>query len=744
MRPLRCRLVAAAVALSLAPASAQQFEPHIGYVYPAGGQLGTTFTAIIGGQHLNNATSVLISPGSVTATVLEQEKQLTPKEQKATKEVLSKLQEKRKSGEKLTPDEMKSAMEIKKKLMAFGRKLSNPALSEFVTLQFSIPPNAPVGKYEVRLVAQGGLSNPMAFYVGELPEFSKPDWKSLPRNRKSMNPVIPKTEEIKVSLPAVLNGQIPPGGVDKYRFPVKAGQALLVSVSARELIPYLADAVPGWLQAAVTLYDGAGKELAYSDDFRFHPDPILFYKIPKDGDYVLEIKDSLFRGREDFIYRITIGELPFVTGIFPLGGTAGATSKLQASGWNLSTKEFTLDLRTKLPGVYPLSLSRSSNPVPVAADTLPEIFETEPNNAPASAQAVTLPVIINGHVDKPGDWDVFRFEGKVGERIVAEVYARRLDSPLDSVLKLTDASGNQLAYNDDHEDKGSGLNTHHADSYFIATLPASGTYYVHLGDAQHDGGPAFSYRLRLSTPRPDFELRVTPSAVNVRAGASAPLTIFALRRDGFDGEIDLSLFKPPPGLTLTAAKIPAGQDQVKCTLSAAPDAAKGPVSLSMTGRARIQNREAVRSAVPADDMMQAFAFRHLVIAESLHANVVGRFRPFDAAIILSKTPLLSPAGGSVKLLVSMPAGQFTEQVQYDLNPQPEGISIQSMTPTSIVLQADQALAKPGQKGNLIFLATTERTMAGTDGDNKAKAKNKPRRFSIGALPAVPYEIMPHR
>ena len=232
--------------------------------------------------------------------------------------------------------------------------------------------------------------------------------------------------------------------------------------------------------------------------------------------------------------------------------------------------------------------------------------------------------------------------------------------------------------------------------------------------------------------------------MNVRAGASAPLTIFALRRDGFDGEIDLSLFKPPPGLTLTAAKIPAGQDQVKCTLSAAPDAAKGPVSLSMTGRARIQNREAVRSAVPADDMMQAFAFRHLVIAESLHANVVGRFRPFDAAIILSKTPLLIPAGGSVKLLVSMPAGQFTEQVQYDLNPQPEGISIQSMTPTSIVLQADQALAKPGQKGNLIFLATTERTMAGTDGDNKAKAKNKPRRFSIGALPAVPYEIMPHR
>ena len=39
---------------------------------------------------------------------------------------------------------------------------------------------------------------------------------------------------------------------------------------------------------------------------------------------------------------------------------------------------------------------------------------------------------------------------------MAEVYARRLDSPLDSVLKLTDAAGKQLAFNDDHEDKGAG------------------------------------------------------------------------------------------------------------------------------------------------------------------------------------------------------------------------------------------------------------------------------------------------
>ena len=40
--------------------------------------------------------------------------------------------------------------------------------------------------------------------------------------------------------------------------------------------------------------------------------------IPESGEYVLEIKDSIYRGREDFVYRITLGEEPFVTGIFPL------------------------------------------------------------------------------------------------------------------------------------------------------------------------------------------------------------------------------------------------------------------------------------------------------------------------------------------------------------------------------------------------------------------------------------------
>ena len=118
---------------------------------------------------------------------------------------------------------------------------------------------------------------------------------------------------------------------------------------------------------------------------------------------------------------------------------------------------------------------------------------------------------------------------------------------LDSVLKLTDAAGRQLAFNDDHEDKACGLITHHADSWLRAVLPSAGTYYLHLYDAQNQGGPEYAYRLRISPPRPDFDLRVVPSSINVRAGAAVPITVHALRRDGFNGPIDLELKDAPAG-----------------------------------------------------------------------------------------------------------------------------------------------------------------------------------------------------
>jgi len=434
----------------------------------------------------------------------------------------------------------------------------------------------------------------------------------------------PEEEEVLVTVPCTANGQIASGEVNRYRFEARKGQRLLISVEARLLNPYVADAVPGWFQPVLTLRNAGGKELAFCDDYRFKPDPVLFFEVPEDGPYVLHVTDAIYRGREDFVYRLTIGELPFVTSIFPLGERAGEPAKFEMTGWNLAKAVLTPPSKDAGPGTYRVAAGRSgfaSNCLPLALDTLPEGFDKEPNNSPPSAQKVTLPIIINGRIDRPDDWDVFQLAGHAGDTVVAEVSARRLDSPLDSVLKLTDAGGSVLAVSDDREDAEAGVNTHHADSYLMFKLPADGTYYVHLGDAARNGGPEYAYRLRLSQPQPDFALIVVPSSLALRAKATASVNVQVIRKDGFTGPISVGLKNPPAGFSLTGGSIPQNQTAAKLTLSTGLTATTQPVDIRLEGRAKIEDRDVAHEAIAAEDRMQAFLWRHLVPAADLKVLV---------------------------------------------------------------------------------------------------------------------------
>src|SRR5206468_5745155 len=66
---------------------------------------------------------------------------------------------------------------------------------------------------------------------------------------------------------------------------------------------------------------------------------------------------------------------------------------------------------------------------------LTEVAEKEPNDEPATAQAVPVNCVINGTSDQ-GREDVFRFAAKKGQRLVVECFAQRLDSQLDGLLSL--------------------------------------------------------------------------------------------------------------------------------------------------------------------------------------------------------------------------------------------------------------------------------------------------------------------
>lgn len=744
-----------------------QNTPRIGYVYPAGGGRGTSFTVTVGGQYLAAADHAVISGDDVQLEVLGHTRPLTQKEFNDLREKLRELQQRKASSMRTrlrsfarqrpaggtntvwTAADEKMLNEIRYKLVELApNRQANPAIAEKVTLRITIPEAAQPGERELRLAGPTGLSNPLKFQVGALAEFTEPARRVTPENlpaqfrRAAEAAAVKPRPDMNVSLPVVVNGQIMPGEVDRYRFHARQGTKLVIAASARSLIPYLADAVPGWFQATLALYDAKGNELAYDDDFRFNPDPVLYYEIPRDGDYVVEIKDSIYRGREDFVYRISLGEQPFITGIFPLGGCVGTKTRVQLQGWNLPETELTLD--PKQTGLLAVSVgegNRRSNQMLFAVDDLPEWVEQEPNNAVNGAQEVGVPVIINGRINPPGDLDVFRFKGRAGDSIVVAVSARGLNSPLDSVVRLTDAAGRVVAINDDCEDKGAGLTTHHADSRLQVVLPADGTYFVHLADTQRQGGPDYAYRLRLSAPRPDFELRLVPSSLSVRGGGAVPLTVYALRKEGFTNDIFLRLQDAPRGFAIAGSCLPAGQEKVQVTLSAPPRPTDEPVSLRLEGTARVGGREIVRPAVPAEDMMQAFFYRHLVPSQELLVTVSGRWMNRGGARIVGGTPVRIPAGGTAQVQVNgVNAGMGAVRLQLELNDPPDGLAIEKVSPSTggadIVLSADAAKLKPGLRGNLVFQAYASR---GGDA-GKGKQTNQ-RRALVGTLPAVPFEIV---
>jgi len=749
------RLGPIALFLLLGAAAFAQPAPHLAYVYPAGGRVDSTFEIVVGGQFLASVSNAFFSGNGISAKVLDHHRPMNQKEFTDLRDRLKTLQEKFQATRRgndgtnvWTAADAAEREEVRAKILKNPpNRTVNPAMIDTVIMRVAIATNAELGVHEIRLAASSGLSNPFRFFVGTLPEITKPAAK--PANpdmdkfleRMGNKPVpfgTPKYES-STSLPALVNGQIMPGGVDRYRFFATRGQQIVIAASARQLIPYLADAVPGWFEAVVTIYDSKEKELASDERFHFRPDPVLHFDAPHDGEYVVEIHDSIFRGREDFVYRLAIGELPYVTGIYPLGGKRGEISSVSVTGWNLPEKSFVHT--NDEPGVIALNQG-AFNDVPFAVDELPECFARDGINSRETAQTVTLPIIINGHIGQPGEREVYKLEGHAGELIVAEVFARRLDSPLDSFLRLTDQHGKMLAFNDDFEDKGSGLNTHHADSYLTATLPADGTYFIQINDTQGQGGPDFAYRLRISEPQPDFELRVVPSSISLRSGMSLPVTVFALRRDGFTNEIQLKLKSAPAGFALSGARILAGHDKAQFTLKAPSEPKEVPVALTIEGEANVSGEKVIHAAVPAEDMMQAFAYRHLVPSQELAVTVNGPARLFarDSFKILSVTPVKIPVGGTVRVRVSTPSGAFADRFQLALQDAPEGISLDSVSPEAnsveLVFRCGSEKERLGSGGNLICGVLRK-----DDGKNSKKAGKAVNAVALPTLPAIPYQIV---
>lgn len=443
------------------------------------------------------------------------------------------------------------------------RKLNAAGLPEPNKYLVDIASDCPVGLYEARMMTRLGISSSRAFSVGALPEVV----------RTKPNTSLATAMELQVN--SICNASTSPRAVDHYSFAARKGQRIVVECAAK--------GIDSKLNAVLILGDEAGRDLVVE-----RQGGVLDFSVPEDGKYVIKIHDLTFNGGAEYFYRLTLQELSAEAPITP----------------------------------HPLTHTVSSFSWPPQG--LPQraaTAEAEPNNEGAKAQKISLPCDIAGSFFPAADVDVFEFEAKKGDVWWVEVASERFGLPTDPAIvvqhvggsgdaeKLTDVvelsdipspvkvSSNGYAYD------GPPYNAGSPDILGKLEIKQDGVHRLQISDLF--GGtrsdPRNVYRLVVRKAAPDFalvawalhmELRngdrnALSKPMALRGGASMALEVIAVRRDGFDGEIELAMEDLPEGVTAQGLKIPRGQSRGIMVVSAKADAPRSHRSVRFTGRAQV-------------------------------------------------------------------------------------------------------------------------------------------------------------
>lgn len=237
---------------------------------------------------------------------------------------------------------------------------------------------------------------------------------------------------------------------------------------------------------------------------------------------------------------LAIGQPPAASHLLPGAVRPGATTDVVIHGANLAsptgvwsdaplsveltpgiegngTKPDNVSYRVTVPSDVPLGViglrvatgQGISNLKLLLVDDLPSVADANSNRTPDAAQAVTVPVAIDGYCDGETS-DFYRFTAAAGQRVAVEVFARRLGSPLDPMIRLLTLDGRELAFSDDDPSTG-------ADGRFAHTFAEAGDYLLEIRDIRYQGGGNYRYRLRLG----DFPLVSVPYPLAVQKGQSA-------------------------------------------------------------------------------------------------------------------------------------------------------------------------------------------------------------------------------
>ncbi|MEQ1842424.1 MAG: serine protease, partial [Verrucomicrobiales bacterium] len=427
----------------------------------------------------------------------------------------------------------------------------------------TIAPDAPPGIHDAWVMSRLGISSARAFSVGKLVE----------QTRTAANNSIEAA--IKLPMNGLCNAVMTKRAVDFYSFEGKKGKRVAGECAAA--------GIDSRLSPVVIIADAKGRDLLVN-----RSGGVIDFTPPADGTYLVKLNDLTFQGGERHFYRLAVQE---VAGDGPVPEQP-ATGSVSAVSWP--------------PQGLPATAKGT---------------ETEPNNKMKEAQKVTLPLDIAGSFFPAADVDTYEFTAKKGEIWWVEVASERLGlstDPFVLVQKVTQTgdketlvdvaelydiaspmklSTNGYSYDGPPYDAGS------PDVLGKFEVKEDGVYRLQVRDLF--GGTrneaANIYRLIVRQAIPDFALATWAvhmtlrngdraafsKPIALRAGASMVFEVAVIRRDGFDGAIDLTMEGLPAGVSASGLKIAPGKSVGHLVISADATAKRGASLAKVVGRATI-------------------------------------------------------------------------------------------------------------------------------------------------------------
>ena len=392
-----------------------------------------------------------------------------------------------------------------------------------VKTRLALAGDCPLGPHALRLQSATRHQQP-----GHLQRRALPEVNEIKPNNDFAKPQ-------KISLNTTVNGVVLNEDVDYYAVEAKKGQRLSVEVEGLRL-------GESFFDPSVAILDTNRFVLAAADDTPLlRQDCACSVIVPRDGTYVIQVRESAFGGSDRCHYRLHVGTFPRPLAVFPAGGKFGQTvdvTYIGDAGGPIAQK------LTLPPGPQPGfaawaqdAQGMAPSPNPFRLSPLENVLEKEPNNDAQHATPFTAPAALNGVIDPPGDTDCWVFSAKKGQTFDVRVFARQLRTPLDSTLNISRIKGQFIAYNDD---------SNGPDSYIRFTAPEDDQYVISITDQMGRGGPDFVYRVEVTPVEPRLTIGLPERSSYVDMVAPVPkgnriALMVSGQREDFGGEVALEM-----------------------------------------------------------------------------------------------------------------------------------------------------------------------------------------------------------